>query len=73
MFNPHNYYAQKNANHHFYSENKVKNNKLMSAYYGELGNSHRENYYQIVGINEEKGCYSGCQVELDVNNLAVSM
>ena len=73
MFNPHNYYAKKNASHSFYSENKVQNNKLMSAYYGELGNDHRENYYQIVGINEEDGCYTGCQVKFNLDNVAVSM
>ncbi|MBM7556740.1 hypothetical protein [Halanaerobacter jeridensis] len=68
-----NYYAQKSASHDFYGENKVNNNEVMSSYYAGLEAKHREDYYKTVGLNNEEDCYTGCQIELNYNNVAVSM
>ena len=67
-----NYYAQKSASHNFYSEKEVASIDFMSTYYKNDGNNHQD-YYKTVGINKETDCYNGCKLELDFNNMAVSM
>ncbi|MGM0369299.1 MAG: hypothetical protein ACQEP9_02620 [Bacillota bacterium] len=68
-----NYYAQKSASHDFYTGNEGGEVDLMSDYYKMSANNHDLNYHKTVGIDKDKDCYTGCQLELNSDRLAVSM